>query len=319
MRPSDRWRGTVGVALLLAATACGKKDGAGILDGLGDEPAPSAGPATSPGGGGTQERPRPPAPPVTALPTVEWKDGKLTLKEIGAKGTVHVPDFEYSVRLEKLPRGTKVKLGEREEDAGDRGDFAAKLDLAARIGELTPKDAFDFRYKLDPQASLRLTFPGGGALDVSLPPHSVSYGASKALEALKDGRPVLFGPGDVGASAPAAHSLIWVEHGKAEIFGPAQKLRDVDWVALADKLPGRPGKSCSGYKATGEKGPGRTIQVKLVDEEVSIYERRTAKLVDKKTFGAREDCPMFASGDDASTYPDREAIKRWLRERREKG
>jgi len=55
-----------------------------------------------------------------------------------------------------------------------------------------------------------------------------------------------------------------------------------------------------------------------VDRDVVVYERTTAKEIVRKKFTASSDCPMFAMGDTAKTYPDDSAIETWLRGERAK-
>ena len=50
----------------------------------------------------------------------------------------------------------------------------------------------------------------------------------------------------------------------------------------------------------------------MIDEQVSIVERKTSKLVSKKTFPARTDCPVYAYAATQQTFPDEVEMKRWV-------
>lgn len=247
-------------------------------------------------------------------PTIQWTEHEATVSPFGAKIRSNVFDLDWSLSFEKLPKGTKVRVGDQSAVTDERGSTALKVPIADAIGGLAPKDALRFDYKFDPKLTLELELPDGTKVTTQVPGSAVNYGVQKAFEALKD-KPVLFGKEPL--EPQTKHSVVLATTLQPEVLGAAATLREVDWVALADKLPGRAGKMCTGYKGKDEKAT-MSLPLDMVDHEITIYERKTAKVIDSKKFIAPEKCPMFVMGDKATTYPDNEEIKKWLRERRDK-
>ncbi len=92
-------------------------------------------------------------------------------------------------------------------------------------------------------------------------------------------------------------------------------MHDVDWVAVPEARPPRKGGKCT-IKAP--PGPPTVAELRLIDHEVIIVERKTARVIERRTFAAVTDCPSFVSGAAAETSPDETEIKRWLRDERAK-
>jgi hypothetical protein len=250
---------------------------------------------------------------MTAPPTPVWTEHDLKFKEIGASCHFLVSKLDYTVSCRKLPSGTHVLLGEKDEAVDSGGSLHATVDLGPKIATLSPKDATDFRFKLDPGIAMTFRFPGGVELPVQAPALPVWFGIKDALGKVQDG-PVPFGK--EAAAPPAQHTVLYLGI-SADTLGPAATMGEVDRVAVTSDLTPRKGKMCTGYRDVGSKGGAtRSAQLELQDREVAIYERATGKQLAKKKFEAIARCPLIASGGTARSYPDSEAIKRWLREQR---
>jgi hypothetical protein len=94
------------------------------------------------------------------------------------------------------------------------------------------------------------------------------------------------------------HSTLLLD--RPELFGPAQKLREVDRVVVVRNLAARRDRLCS-------------VETDFIDEEAILVERKTARVVQRKQFAARTDfCPPDAGR--AVSYPDAGAVARWIRD-----
>jgi hypothetical protein len=102
-----------------------------------------------------------------------------------------------------------------------------------------------------------------------------------------------------------------------EIVGKAEKVWDLDWIAVIEKIETARTKKCGGY----EKVKG-DIEVIQVDSAVKIYDRRSGKVLHEKTFRPKNECPSFAmvSGDKkAKAYVLPSDIQPWVRGALSKG
>ena len=194
----------------------------------------------------------------------------------------------------------------------------AASELGDALAKATPKDALSYDRTVDPGLSLEVTFPDGAKVSGALPGVTAKYMLEQDLEKkLANGTPVLFGKEP--EAAPAAHTILFLGAlmEDEKVMGPAKTMAEIDLVAVHTALPKKSGdKKCTGYKATNEQGPGREADLMLVDWDVSLIERKTAKVIEKKTFEAEKRCPMFAQGNETTSYPDRREIQTWLRSKR---
>jgi hypothetical protein len=242
----------------------------------------------------------------------------VAVSAIDAKGEISCfGDLECALRLEKLPDDTKLKVGAQEVTSAN-GRATVNIPMGDVIAKASPGDALKYDKKLDPEQSVELTFADGVKVTEKLPPRTTKYLIESFLKKkLPNGTPVLFGK---EVDAPQTnHTILNLTGGLAldDVMGPAKTMSEVDWVAVESRLPKRPaGKKCTGYKAKDEKGPGREADLFFEDWDVKIVERRTGKVIESKKFEANDRCPMFASGNEATTYPDSRAITTWLRGKR---
>lgn len=266
-------------------------------------------------GSGSSDNPAAPTVTFDKAPTPKWSDHSVEFEGLDrARGSFLVSDLSYSVSFHSFPAGTRFVINNKEEPVSAGGSYTTKVDISEQIGALAPKDATDYRYKLDPKLPITIKFPGTAELALQAPAQTVWFSLERVLKKVAD-TPVRFG-NEQGA-APKEHSILLLG-ASHEVLGPATTMREVDWIAVREPLTPRKGKMCDGYSDVGKdkKGAKRSLPMEMADEEVAIYERTTSKLVSKKVFKASERCPMFASGDTAKTYPDLTEIKRWLRQAR---
>lgn len=265
------------------------------------------------------------AKPIEKTPPgvkMEWKEQpngaspKVSITGLKATGELLCSDLECALSLHDLPAGTKVKLGDKEDkEAG--GMVHAKYDISSAVGAAAPKDAFTYDHSIDLGAKAEITFPDGVKIESPVPKVGVKYSLERVLqEKLKNATPVLLGKEP--DAAPARHTLLnlagTASYGDGQIMGPAKTVSEIDLVAISEAAPKRDAKKkCSGYTKAGEQGPGIEVDLFLVDYEVQVFERKTGKLVDHKKFDASTSCPFSATGNEATSYPDEEGIKAWLR------
>ncbi|MFO0675860.1 MAG: hypothetical protein U0169_04960 [Polyangiaceae bacterium] len=252
--------------------------------------------------------------PKTA-PTPVWADTKLSFREIDATGSLFASDLQCTLSLEKLPPGTRVRLGTEEGTASPTGFVAIKHSLADKLADVSATEALDYRTRMPVGVPAVLTFANGVGASIPLPNVALSYGIKSALTAARN-RPVTFGKSDEAAPAATEHSIAWLGTSE-EVLGPAKTLRQVDWVATQENAPARTGKMCPGYKITGKSGTEtKDLQQQLQDWEVVVFDRKTTNVVAKKVFEASKDCPMMAFQGVAKSYPNTAEVKGWLRELR---
>jgi hypothetical protein len=244
---------------------------------------------------------------------------KITLTGMDAKGEVSCfGTTGCGVRLEKLPEGTKAKLGAAEATAEGKSQLKLEFDMGEQIGKASVEDALRYDKTVDPQLTLELTFPDGVKVSAALPGLTTKYFIEQTMEKdLINGKPVLFGK--EAADPPKAHSILFLDAllDRDAVIGPAKTMSEIDLVAVKEPQEKRSGnKKCTGYKATGDKGPGTDADLMLVDWDVKIIERKTGKVVDSKKFEGEKRCPFVASNGEATSYPDRRAIQTWLRSKK---
>jgi hypothetical protein len=264
-----------------------------------------------------------PPPIVTPTPTLDpltpkWSDFDLKFSELSATamGFFTVSGTAYDLRFTGFPSGTTITINGKTTAVAATG-YSERVDIADRMADLSPSDAMSWTYKLDPKIDFTISVPGYRPTPLSAPTRSVSYAikdwVSKAID-----HPVLFSHETSSDPAPAAHSILYT--GAApEAYGPAMTMRDVDWVAVVEKAGTKKTKTCavkpSPYGPTG-KPAITSVTLDMSDEQVTVVERKTSKVISKKTFAAKSDCPTYAYAPTQITVPDELEKKRWVRDER---
>lgn len=183
------------------------------------------------------------------------------------------------------------------------GDELAKLTIAQVKGE----------QPVDFHLTLTVDIPHHGVSTAPVPPMKVGRDVVESMRAAADHPIKLAGESD---AAPAKHTVLFVPENAwdAEIDGPAQKLADIDWVAVARRGEKKTVTTCSYMSDRG----AFTVPYEGYDETVVIYERKTHKMIDQMAAPAyAEDCPSSASSGETSfeAKNDYKPIKAWLAER----
>jgi hypothetical protein len=263
------------------------------------------------------------APPDVTAHTLDpltphWSDFDLKFAELSSTALAYftVSGTSYELRFSGFPAGTTLTLSGKTTPLST-ASYSQRIDIGDKIALMSPSDALGYTFKLDPKIAFTIETPGYRATPLSAPPRSVSYAVKDSLSKAID-HPVLFS-GEAASDPPLpTHSIIYTGM-IADTYGPAVTLRDVDWIAVMEKLPAKKGKVCAIKPLPGARGPAITsTTLDMIDEQISIVERKTSKLVSKKTFTAKTDCPTYASGATSQTFPDEAEIKRWVRDERSK-
>jgi hypothetical protein len=249
--------------------------------------------------------------PATATLTPVWVDGDLHFKElVGATVRFRQDGVYYGVKLRSFPVGTSFTLGELTVQKDEDG----RIDVGEAALAASPLAIKDSDFKINPHVDLEVRVPG-------FAPNRIPAPAIDARRDLVDtiagavNHPVLLGHEKASDPRPAQHTIVYVGHGRSdsEVFGPAATLREVDWVGVSEPLLPRPGGSCT-FKSDTAGTPPTTAKVRLIDEEVTVVERRTSRVVARKTFAASPECPSYSRDSTVESSPDAEVITRWLRE-----
>lgn len=216
---------------------------------------------------------------------------------------------KYSPRLElEVDPGTTVEVdGQRLPSTGPK--ISTTLDLGKRALAAPVSVLGKDRSKYTFDVPITFTFPDKTKLEGKLPAtgSALSF-VNTQLGAVAKG-PVLFG-GE--AARPSANkSLVVYSILGSKVLGAATTVADLDLVS-ATKTTTR-SLSCGSYRSrnTGNVvGMDRTLH----DEEVSVYERRTGKLVATKRFASTvPSCPdVVRPGAGINGYPDSRAVEAWL-------
>lgn len=241
--------------------------------------------------------------------TPTWKDTEVTFTGSSAAGSFSYNGTKLLASFREVSPGDSIEMGPDRATATNSRYLSVETDIGAKIAKLRPVDAFDYKYRFNPEVKVKLVL-GGRPIELDAPPASVNYGLTSAFKKVIDAPLNLPLP----EKPPAEHTILFLESiGQSEVIGPAQTVDAIDMVALSAKLPERRGKMCSGYKKTGATGPGDTLQLVMKDEHLAVYDVRTSKEVAAKDFKAPEECPTLSFSKEANSYPSKDEMKAWLR------
>jgi hypothetical protein len=224
------------------------------------------------------------------------------------KGRVILDKSLFKVSLENFPQGMAMELGSATGIVGSYGGSVA-LDISEKLGAL-PVDVSES--KLDPGVPLVLKPADQPPVTIKLQPQRVSFHIDDLLKKAENG-PLLFGKEAAHDGPPRSIMVVNYNH---RTFGAAATLADVDALAFEHLLsPAKGSKVCGGYTSGGKKMPDVSLQLK--ETEVSIIDRRSGKLLQKKVFVPDASCPMFvmtrSDENQVDSSPPATAIEEWLR------
>ena len=247
--------------------------------------------------------------PLSAPPTPQIRELDITFRETKARVSLFLHGTSYDISFFDFPPSAKVSVGNNALTTDTTGFITAKVDLSDAIARLAPQDAFNPAFKLDPKTKLALSFGPQANLLLDAPPITTS----RALIELFQKASVT--PFSVGAPPkPGAHTVILIGPVTPDVLGVAKTVADIDWVALIEKQPARSGKTCSGYRRSGDpQGVASSLGLKLLVEKLSVFEVRTGKPVADKVFTAPNDCPQGGIGE-LKSYVSVDEQKRWLKQ-----
>jgi hypothetical protein len=251
-----------------------------------------------------------------------WQDATLVVKGLpDAKGFLLEDDksiFRLKASFYGFPAGTSIAFGNEMHAVTSTGSLERRVDIGPDLGNAEYQGLLDAPWARN--LSVAITFPGGKNFSVQVPPQS-QYATKRMLAtgfasvrespvvfpheppAPVKPRNVFYAPDPIGIADP-------------EIIGTIKQVHDVDRVAVEKRVPTETTISCHGYKKSGDNGPSESISVRLVSSEVQLFDRRTAKLIETKTFAASKTCPMMTfgrKGEEEKNYAARDAVKDWLR------
>lgn len=204
-------------------------------------------------------------------PALDFRTGAATcpavacarIGDAGAAVTVSFAGDDLVIFATGVPDGSTIAIGERTSPTEIRvsiGDVLHRLTIRQVVGA----DEIDFGLRLT------VTLPGAKPATAPVPPVKLGKQLVARLATVTRG-PVVF-----ANEAPPAprRTIVLAEAGDHIVFGPAKLMEDIDWIAVP---------------VDGE-----------TESTLTLYERRTGKLIETKTFAAQ---------------PDRNVMKAWLAER----
>jgi hypothetical protein len=229
-------------------------------------------------------------------------------------GEVTIFEGTYQVTLHGFPEGTRWKVAEKSgRIESDIYDIIKIENVEDQLGKVPVAKYRD--YPLGPRAKLELELPSGQAASIELRQVDAAMSILSVLERVKNG-PVLFEGEPKKDGAPS--SVLLLETASMKLFGSAVLLQDVDQVAFTRRLSEIKGrKTCTGYKDRAGK-PLPDLSIRFKETEITVFNRRTGAVVQKKIFPPEEACPMFSfsiGGDrdrEQDSYPPTRDIESWL-------
>jgi hypothetical protein len=230
------------------------------------------------------------ATPLANGPLVlEWSESyKLVVRGSKAEATFFLtrdadkPPLRIQASFSEFPKGTKLKIGDEQQTLGDSGYWSTLIDVKPAIVKQTLED---LKAPVELGQEVSIEAPGSPVATTKLPKQNVKDGLRAALAKARDGG-MTFGASDVAAGKPRGVAVLSA-YNDLDFIGVARTLEEVDWVAVAEDAKQPRGVKTCQFK----QGPS---QVKLVDANVLVVERRTGKKVTEKVLPASDECPMFA-------------------------
>lgn len=266
----------------------------------------------------SDEKPSPPRAAGGAEAAV-WSEDNGSLALPGrAKGFLRLRTEgpSWALEVEQFPPGTRIRLAGSEGVVTDRGWLKLRVPAMASLGKVPVAALAERDVGIDPQLELQVEVPGQPPFATRWRPvrgmRSLAEAVTRELEA---GRPVELG----GPGAPAADPSVWWPRKRTHlVLGPARTLAEVDWIAVVRDEPAGDPQVCPG--SVGGDGKKPDLKVQVVDLNVTLYDRRSARVVDRKLVKAVLECPaQIPAGDEGGAIrqaaPDSDAIA-WIRGRR---
>jgi hypothetical protein len=192
------------------------------------------------------------------------------------------PTLKLEAAFHGFPKGTKVKLGGDESTLGDNSYWSTLIDIKPAV---LKQSLEDLKAPIDLELEVSITAPGGATVTTKLQKQNVKESLRFALLKARDGG-VGFGADDVASGKPRGAAVV-AGYSDLDFVGPAKLVKELDWVVVAeDQATPRETKSC-----TFKEGPAT---LKVLDANVTAYDRRSGDKVGQQVLKASSECPSFA-------------------------
>jgi hypothetical protein len=270
----------------------------------GEAPPPPSTTGSAPAPGG----PAAPTTPATPKPlTITWAEDSIqqtfTLGGGGGSGNASGDTKGVKFFFESFLPGSTYEVN------GTRGNTDKMLVTVDGLDFLGPV-AFDSIEHVDPKLTLKLSLPDGRTGETKVPPLNFRLHVQDIFKEIEH-KPITFG--QEPADPKPSDSIFYVGGAMSgDIIGKSGTMQQIDFVATQEMQDATGKKTCNGYN-----GSHPSITINLKPTEVSLWNRRTGDLVEKKTFPPDEECPMMAmtssDSDAVDSYPPTEKIEAWLK------
>jgi hypothetical protein len=226
-----------------------------------------------------------------AAPRPVWEPGKLTLEGAVGDMTFSISDGDskngplvIEAYFSGFPSGTKLSIGSSSATASDSGEYRAKLDVRDQVGKLALKDVL--REAVDLGLDVKIAMPGREALATPLPAIDIRASLARAFGELPDqGWRFPGEPEHDGKASSAAVVGLPSSKRTMRVLGAAEKVWDIDWVAIESRAETARTKRCGGYQRRID------VKLKMYDGTIEVRDRRLGNSIREKTFQPSDKCP----------------------------
>jgi hypothetical protein len=230
-------------------------------------------------------------------------------------GAINTSGDTLSFHATGFPPGTKLTLLGETAVVDDRGAATLSASFLSTVGDW-PVTAFlgSFASAKGGIKAPPPTVRGSLTVEpVGRPPFQVELqlpasGLHDVLTKVEKG-PIHFA-GDKPGEPEQRKNVVFADNTYGGIFGSAKVARDIDGIALARRLAGW-SKDCTGYRySDGTVAPN--VKVSIQPTEITVYDRRSGKVLAKQTFDADPSCPRTALGKRGHSYFPEKDVNAWL-------
>jgi hypothetical protein len=225
---------------------------------------------------------------------------------------IAIDGTELVLGLHNVPDGTTLSVGSATGTSAD-GELLLRLPIADKLAGLSRSQLVGSE-PVDLDATFKLTLARRAESAAKLPRFTLGSAMhDSAREVLIEKKLGL------GAKAPTTPSIFLAARGlPAPVVGPAKTLADIDWVAVMEDKAALDTETC--VYLDSRRSP-KSFRKRVAVKTVTIHDRRTGLVIDRKDFVAPGDCPTrHAIGrgdiriefDQSNSY---EPVLQWLRER----
>lgn len=251
-----------------------------------------------------------------AAPRPTWEAQKLTLQGAVGDMTFSVSDGDskngplvIEAYFSGFPAGTQLSIGSSSATASDTGEFRAKEDVRAKVGKLSVKSVLGDDVDLGLEVGIGM--PGREVVTTALPPVAIKASLARAFGELPEqgwrfsGEPPYDGEARSVAivGPPSAKRQV-------RVLGRAEKVWDIDWVAIETRAETPRVKPCGGYHRRID------VKLKMYDSTLKVRDRRLGSSITEKVIQASDKCPknpLLSPDGSTIAYILPADVDRWLR------